>query len=80
MNIDGYKIVQPDRRPADSDLHLSQTTVSNATLCGARVGLRDQEGYRFEPSEAMASGTLIHGMIEHDLRTMKGSAFEVRDW
>ena len=63
----GFKQVDESAEPADDDLHLSQTTVSNAALCPARVGYRGDEGYSYVPSEAMSFGTMVHGMAEEDL-------------
>lgn len=51
----------------ESDIFLSQTTVNNASLCGGRVLYANEAGFLTEPSEAMAWGTLVHTLAEHEL-------------
>lgn len=49
------------------DIHLSQTTVNNAQLCGGKILYRNDPLYNHTPSEAMSYGTMAHGMAELDL-------------
>lgn len=67
--FDGF---EPDKyadlEQRDGDIHLSQTTINNAQLCGGRVLYQDDPGFNHAPSEAMSWGTLVHAMIEEELR------------
>lgn len=56
-----------DRVPTDDDIHLSQTTVNNAQLCGGKVLYFDHPLYNHTPTVKMSWGSMVHGMAESDL-------------
>lgn len=80
LNWEGYGVLPEHAEPNENDIIISQSRIKSFMLSPHRVGMRGDEGFREDPSEAMFFGTFVHDLIEQRINGADLVSLTITPW